>query len=44
LSRPNFHVRTKHIKVDYYFIGDMVMAKRIVTLYVTSSGRLVISQ
>jgi len=30
------HERTKHIEVDYHFICDMVMAKRIVT----SSARL----
>ena len=33
-----FYESTKHIELDSHFIREMVMAKKIVTSYVTSSG------
>jgi len=32
--------KTKHIEIDCHFIRDMVMAKQIVTSYVTSGAQL----
>jgi len=35
-----FHGRRKHIEVDCHFILDMVMAKQIVTSYVSTGAQL----
>ena len=29
-----FHEKTKHIKVDYHFIKEIMMSKKVITLYI----------
>ncbi|CAK9147294.1 unnamed protein product [Ilex paraguariensis] len=35
-----FYERTKHIKLDYYFVRDLLMRNKIITPYIKSSNQL----
>ncbi|RDX84669.1 hypothetical protein CR513_34244, partial [Mucuna pruriens] len=39
-SNPIFHVRTKHIEIDCYFVREKLLAKEISTKFVNSNNQL----
>lgn len=39
-SNPVFHARTKHIEIDYHFIREQVLAKKIVLCYIATNAQL----
>ena len=39
-SNPVYHVRTKHIKVDYHFVREKVLSKDLRVHYITSTDQV----